>query len=45
MRFILVDRIVSLKPGIEIVAEKTLPASLKIFNDHFPGFPVVPRVL
>jgi 3-hydroxyacyl-[acyl-carrier-protein] dehydratase len=45
MRFILVDMIVSLNSGIEIVAEKTLPASLEIFNDHFPGFPVVPGVL
>jgi 3-hydroxyacyl-[acyl-carrier-protein] dehydratase len=45
MRFILVDKIVSLDPGKKIVAEKTLPASEEIYKDHFPGFPVVPGVL
>jgi 3-hydroxyacyl-[acyl-carrier-protein] dehydratase len=45
MRFLLVDRIVSLEPGVSIVAEKTLPASEELFQDHFPGFPVVPGVL
>ena len=45
MRFLLVDRIVRMEPGISIEAEKTLPASEELFRDHFPGFPVVPGVL
>jgi 3-hydroxyacyl-[acyl-carrier-protein] dehydratase len=45
MRFLLVDRIVRLVPGVSIEAEKTLPASEELFRDHFPGFPVVPGVL
>lgn len=45
MRFHLVDRIVSLAPGASIEAEKTLPSSEELFQDHFPGFPVVPGVL
>lgn len=45
MRFLLVDRIVELEPGVSIKAEKTLPADEELFLDHFPGFPVVPGVL
>ena len=45
MRFLLVDRILKLVPGVAIEAEKTLPASEELFADHFPGFPVVPGVL
>jgi len=45
MRFLLVDRIVSLEPGRSIEAEKSLRASEELFRDHFPGFPVVPGVL
>lgn len=45
MRFLLVDRIVNLEPGISIEAEKSLPSSEELFRDHFPGFPVVPGVL
>ena len=45
MRFILVDRIRELEPGRNIVAEKTLSPGERLFNDHFPGFPVVPGVL
>ena len=45
MRFLMVDRIVSLEPGVSIEAEKTLDASEELFRDHFPGFPVVPGVL
>ena len=44
MRFLLVDRIVTLEPGISAVAEKTLPATEELFRDHFPGCPVVPGV-
>lgn len=45
MRFLLVDRILKLEPGVSIEAETTLPASEELFRDHFPGFPVVPGVL
>jgi 3-hydroxyacyl-[acyl-carrier-protein] dehydratase len=45
MRFLLVDRILRLDPGVSIEAEKTMPASEEMFRDHFPGFPVVPGVL
>jgi 3-hydroxyacyl-[acyl-carrier-protein] dehydratase len=45
MRFILVDRILSMEPGRTIHAVKTLPESDELFLDHFPGFPVVPGVL
>ena len=41
----MVDRIISLEPGVSIEAEKTLDASEELFRDHFPGFPVVPGVL
>lgn len=45
MRFLMVDRIVAMVPGDSIVAEKSLGAEEELFQDHFPGFPVVPGVL
>ena len=45
MRFVLVDRIVSLEPGESIVAARRIPPDEEYFQDHFPGFPVVPGVL
>jgi 3-hydroxyacyl-[acyl-carrier-protein] dehydratase len=45
MRFLLVDRIVSMTPGERIVAMRTVPLDDDYFQDHFPGFPVVPGVL
>ena len=45
MRFILVDRILEMKPGQTILAEKHVGANEPYFADHFPGFPVVPGVL
>jgi 3-hydroxyacyl-[acyl-carrier-protein] dehydratase len=45
MRFLFVDRIVSLTPGQSIVATRTFPADDDYLQDHFPGFPVVPGVL
>jgi 3-hydroxyacyl-[acyl-carrier-protein] dehydratase len=41
----MVDKVRSLEPGKSIVASKTLDASEELFQDHFPGFPVVPGVL
>jgi len=45
MRFILLDRIVSLVPGDSVVAARTVSPDDDYFRDHFPGFPVVPGVL
>lgn len=45
MRFVLVDRIHSLEPGVRVVASRTIPPDEDYFADHFPGFPVVPGVL
>lgn len=45
MRFILVDRILSLSPGTEISAVRLIRDDEDYFADHFPGFPVVPGVL
>jgi 3-hydroxyacyl-[acyl-carrier-protein] dehydratase len=45
MRFILVDRIRALSPGESIRAEKVMSPAEELFQDHFPGFPVVPGVL
>ena len=45
MRFLLVDRILELTPGTSIVAQRTVPENEEFFQDHFPGFPVMPGVL
>jgi 3-hydroxyacyl-[acyl-carrier-protein] dehydratase len=45
VRFILIDRIISLVPGERIEAERSERADEEYFRDHFPGFPVVPGVL
>lgn len=45
MRFVLVDRIESLQPGVSVVAARRVPPDEDYFQDHFPGFPVVPGVL
>lgn len=45
MRFLLVDEILEMIPGRTIRAVKTLSPAEELFQDHFPGFPVVPGVL
>ncbi len=45
MRFLFIDRILKLKPGRSIEAEHVFSGDLDFFQDHFPGFPVVPGVL
>ena len=45
MRFVLVDRFLSVEPGRRSVAVKTFDPQDPVFEDHFPGFPVVPGVL
>jgi 3-hydroxyacyl-[acyl-carrier-protein] dehydratase len=45
VRFVLVDRFLSVEPGRGATASKTFRADDPVFADHFPGFPVVPGVL
>jgi 3-hydroxyacyl-[acyl-carrier-protein] dehydratase len=45
LRFILVDEILELEPGRRIKALKAVSRDEDYFQDHFPGFPVVPGVL
>ncbi|MES2662195.1 MAG: FabA/FabZ family ACP-dehydratase [Pseudomonadota bacterium] len=45
MRFVLVDKVLGLEPGLRIETQFTFPHTAEIFLDHFPGFPVVPGVL
>ncbi|MHC4687969.1 MAG: 3-hydroxyacyl-ACP dehydratase FabZ family protein [Planctomycetota bacterium] len=45
MRFILIDKVVSLEPGKEIKALKSVSLAEEYLADHFPAFPVLPGVL
>ena len=45
MRFILIDKIVSLETGKEIRAVKNVSLAEEYLADHFPTFPVLPGVL
>ncbi len=45
MRFILIDRVLSLTPGSVIVTAKSLSLAEEYLADHFPTFPVLPGVL
>jgi 3-hydroxyacyl-[acyl-carrier-protein] dehydratase len=45
MRFSLIDRVVSLEPGVRITALKTLSLAEEYLADHFPAAPVIPGVL
>jgi 3-hydroxyacyl-[acyl-carrier-protein] dehydratase len=45
MRFILIDRIISIEAGKQIKAVKNVSLSEEYLADHFPTFPVLPGVL
>jgi len=45
MRFILIDKIVSLENGRQIKAVKSVSLAEEYLADHFPTFPVLPGVL
>ena len=45
MRFILIDKVVSLEPGRQIKAIKSVSLAEEYLADHFPTFPVLPGVL
>ncbi len=45
MRFILIDKVVSLEAGKRIKAVKNVSLSEEYLADHFPTFPVLPGVL
>ncbi len=45
MRFVLIDRIVSLEEGRRLTAVKNVSLAEEYLADHFPTFPVLPGVL
>lgn len=44
-RWLLIDSIEHLEPGATARGVKVFPPEERFFEDHFPGFPVVPGVL
>ncbi|HSV26483.1 MAG TPA: hypothetical protein VLH60_01200 [Sedimentisphaerales bacterium] len=45
MRFVLIDRILSIDAGKQIKAVKSVSLAEEYLQDHFPTFPVLPGVL
>ncbi|MCL5282605.1 MAG: beta-hydroxyacyl-ACP dehydratase [Planctomycetes bacterium] len=45
MKFILIDKIVSLEEGKRLTAIKSVSLAEEYLGDHFPTFPVLPGVL
>ena len=45
MKFILIDKIVSLEEGKRLTAVKSVSLAEEYLGDHFPTFPVLPGVL
>jgi len=45
MRFILLDRVTEIVPGVRISAVKAVTLAEEYLADHFPKFPVLPGVM
>ena len=45
MRFILLDRVTEIVPGVRISAVKAVTLAEEYLADHFPKFPVFPGVM
>jgi 3-hydroxyacyl-[acyl-carrier-protein] dehydratase len=45
VRFLFVDRIIALDPGRTIETLKNVSATEDVFDDHFPGYPILPGAL
>ena len=45
MRFLLIDRVEEIIPGSKAKGIKAWSLDNAIFEDHFPGFPIVQGVL
>jgi 3-hydroxyacyl-[acyl-carrier-protein] dehydratase len=45
MKFVLIDKIVSLEKGKKLIAVKCVSLAEEYLADHFPTFPVLPGVL
>jgi len=45
MRFILIDKVISLETGKQIKSVKNVSLAEEYLSDHFPTFPVLPGVL
>jgi len=44
-RWLTIDRVVSIEPGVRASGIRNVPNTLAIFDSHFPRFPVLPGVL
>ena len=45
MRFLMIDRILSIEPGVKAEGLKNVSLTEDFFTDHFPNYPVMPGVL
>jgi len=45
MRWLLIDKILEMVPGVKATGVRCFSRSELFFMDHFPGYPIVPGVL
>ena len=45
MRFLFVDRLLAVDPGVAIEILKNVTTTEDVFEDHFPGHPILPGAL
>ena len=45
MRWILLDKVLEMNPGVAAKGVRCFTRAEMLFMDHFPGFPIVPGVL